>query len=187
MAGKKLELGPTGRTVASNVARFREAARYNYTELSKELAKYGRDIPPLAVRRIEEGNRRIDVDDLVALALALNVSLLALLLPREDSALVPNGEVFAAERIWNWGHGVGTLQTQDGQPVPATFAFAFNSNPFADWSTIMGIPKEVADQLRNELPHVTLSPQDVEITSASRHFEFRSDQSGHREDDHGES
>lgn len=62
-----------------------------YAELSRKLAEMGREIPPLGLRRIETGERRVDVDDLVALALALDLSPLALLLPTDTSSLVPFG------------------------------------------------------------------------------------------------
>ncbi|CCC43388.1 helix-turn-helix domain-containing protein [Mycobacterium canetti] len=107
MAGKKLELGRTGRVVADNVFRLRDAAGLNYTELSNRLAKYERDIPPLAVRRIEEGNRRVDVDDLVGLALALDVSPSTLLMAKsktgDDSVAVTGADSgVEARRLWRW-------------------------------------------------------------------------------------
>ena len=89
MAGRKLELGDTGAAVARNVSRLRKAIGLNYTDLSTRLANIGRDIPPLAVRRIEEGNRRVDVDDLVALAIALGVSPATLLMPAHEAADSP--------------------------------------------------------------------------------------------------
>jgi hypothetical protein len=46
----------------------------------------GRPIPPLGLRHLEAGNRRIDVDDLVVLADALDVSPLMLLLPGDVAA-----------------------------------------------------------------------------------------------------
>ena len=54
-------------------------------ELSRQLAEMGRQIPPLGLRRIESEDRRVDVDDLVALALALGVSPITLLMPETAS------------------------------------------------------------------------------------------------------
>lgn len=148
MAGKKLELGPIGKCVAANVTRYREVARFNYTELSKELAQYGRDIPPLGVRRIEEGARRVDVDDLIALALALNVSPLALLAPSGgEIALVPDGAAHPAGLIWSWAQGRHALPEPGQEDVstmtPRGLAYAINSNPFAeDLAKLLGIPAE---------------------------------------------
>lgn len=106
MAGKKSDLGPIGENVAAAVKRFRhEERRLSYAELSRKLTELGRDIPPLGLRRIESGERRVDADDLVALALALSVSPLALLLPTEAGAVLPGGKSYPAEQIWDWGAG----------------------------------------------------------------------------------
>lgn len=107
MAGKKTEIGHTGATVAENVARLREAQRITYAEMSRILGEAGRPIPPLGLRRIEAGERRIDVDDLVALAVALNVSPITLLMPEaddEDSEVTVTGvdQAQPASTVWNW-------------------------------------------------------------------------------------
>lgn len=83
MAAKKLDLGGTGETVRENVKRLRGGMQYK--ELSERLSELGRPIPPLGLRRIEAGERRVDVDDLVALAVALGVSPLAILLPTDGA------------------------------------------------------------------------------------------------------
>ena len=104
MAGKKSDLGPIGENVAAAVKRFRDdERRLSYAELSRKLAELGREIPPLGLRRIESGDRRVDADDLVALALALNVSPLALLFSTDAGAVLPGGDRYAAEQIWRLG------------------------------------------------------------------------------------
>jgi transcriptional regulator with XRE-family HTH domain len=136
MAGKKSDLGPIGVTVTHNVRHFREARRLSYAELSRQLADIGRDIPPLGLRRIESGERRVDVDDLVALALALGVSPLALLLPTEASSLVPDGDSYSPERLWDWARGHQTL-TGDA------LTFMRDSNPleWPEWeATLRNLP-----------------------------------------------
>lgn len=79
------ELGPTGETVRHNIRRLRTDARMPLTELSADLGEAGRPIPVLGVRRIEDGTRRVDVDDLVAIAAALGVSPITLLMPVADA------------------------------------------------------------------------------------------------------
>lgn len=66
-------LGSAGEQVASNVRLIREAQRLTYVELAERLAETGRPIPVLGLRRIERGERRVDVDDLIALALVFGV------------------------------------------------------------------------------------------------------------------
>ena len=68
MTLKKIDFGPTGVTVAENIRRLREDRNLGHTDLSRLLADHGRDIAPLGLRRIEEKTRRVDVDDLMALA-----------------------------------------------------------------------------------------------------------------------
>lgn len=69
----------TGTVLATSVRRLREAQRLTYVELSERLTKVGRPIPVLGLRRIERGDRRVDVDDLFALAYVFGVTPLALL------------------------------------------------------------------------------------------------------------
>jgi len=107
MAGKKNELGPTGETAADNVKRIREKLRITYAELSRILEDSGRPIPPLGLRRIEDGERRIDADDLVALAFALKVSPITLLMPNTDSkdeevSVTGNRDTVPADQLWKW-------------------------------------------------------------------------------------
>lgn len=169
MAGKKLELGPIGNVVAENVKRFRGVARFNYTELSVELAKYGRDISPLAVRRIEEGNRRVDVDDLAALALSLGISPLALLLPIKDGAVTPEGETYTAQQIWQWGQGSYPLISASREPSerarPSDLAFVINSNPFggnniAAMFAALKLPDDLAETVVPLLPWASVTADD---------------------------
>lgn len=113
--------------------------RLGYAELSRKLAEMGRDIPPLGLRRIESGERRVDVDDLVALALALEVSVLVLLLPTDTSSLTAARPPWAAEDIWLWATGSRGLPGQKDELI-----FLRDSNPLTDWETVAGdIAKEI--------------------------------------------
>lgn len=145
MAGKKSDLGPIGENVAQAVRRFREMRRFGYADLSRKLAQYGREIPPLGLRRIESGERRVDADDLAALAVALNVSPLALLLPMEDSRVLPADEdAHPSEEIWRWGRGFSPLGILPGEGLSSSdapiFAFVEASNP--NPSTDLGVDIE---------------------------------------------
>lgn len=56
-------------------------------DLSASVGRLGRAIPVLGIQRIEAGTRRVDVDDLVVIAVALGVSPASLLMPlRQDAA-----------------------------------------------------------------------------------------------------
>lgn len=119
MAGKKTDTGPSAETAAANLKRLREAKNLTYTELSKRMAANGRTLSPLAVRRIEEGDRRIDVDDLMSLSIALDVSPTYFLMPAteaEEDDVTVTGKVdpLPAKQLYEFLHGEHGL---GGKPV----------------------------------------------------------------------
>jgi 8-oxo-dGTP diphosphatase len=87
-------LGPVGGYVIRGLSRLR--GRLTYKELSDRLDQLGRPIPTLGLSRIERGNRRVDADDLIALAIALDVSPVELLLPPDAG---PDDEVELTTRM----------------------------------------------------------------------------------------
>lgn len=110
MTQKRNPLGPVGEVVCQNVKILREEQNLSLAALSRRLTELaGRTIPTLGLSRIENGERRVDADDLVALAAALGVSPVTLLLPREDPGKpVPLAENLAApswQIAWRWMHG----------------------------------------------------------------------------------
>lgn len=76
---KKLDLGPTGKRVAERVHHYRERNNLTFAELARRLGDAGHPIPPLGLRRIESEERKVTVDDLTALAVVLEVSVVDLL------------------------------------------------------------------------------------------------------------
>jgi transcriptional regulator with XRE-family HTH domain len=76
--------GPAGNNVRRNVRRLREQRRWSYREVEERLARVGRAIPVLAQSAIDAGERRVDVDDLVALAAVFGLTPRELLEPPED-------------------------------------------------------------------------------------------------------
>jgi transcriptional regulator with XRE-family HTH domain len=105
---KKNPLGPVGEYLRRNVERIREARGLNKKDLSDAVAGLGRPIPPLGISRVEAGTRRVDADDLVALAIALNVSPNALLLPpkwTDEQVQIAPGLSLNAKTAWLWAEG----------------------------------------------------------------------------------
>lgn len=129
MATKRNPLGATGETVRANVIARRERDNLSYAQLSRKLKAVGRVIPELGLRRIEEGDRRIDVDDLMALAAAFEVSPTTLLMPSTDdgdqSATTTVGTV-TASRLWKWLTGEMPLA---GDTTSDGFGFILRSVP----------------------------------------------------------
>lgn len=98
-------LGPTGETVRERIKEIR--GRMPLTELSEKLTALGRPIPVIGLRRIESGDRRVDVDDLVALAQALGVSPITFMTPNaqtDDEAVTVTGvgHEITARHLWRW-------------------------------------------------------------------------------------
>jgi transcriptional regulator with XRE-family HTH domain len=118
MPVKKIDLGPTGMTVAHNIRRLRESQRFGYTELSRALSDLGREIPALGLRRIEAGARRVDVDDLMALAVALGVSPATLLAPDttvgDEMVLATGLRELRADSLWFWLKAEAALWQEGG-------------------------------------------------------------------------
>jgi transcriptional regulator with XRE-family HTH domain len=113
MAEKRNPLGPTGETVRANLKRLRGRENLGYAQLSRRLDEVGRLIPDLGLRRIESGDRRVDVDDLMALAAALDVSPATLLMPDTtaegwETTVETTGqpEGITAQHLWLWLSGV---------------------------------------------------------------------------------
>jgi transcriptional regulator with XRE-family HTH domain len=83
MSGMMPAPGPVGRNLIANVEYLRRKLGLSLNKLSAELDKAGRPIPPLGLARTAKGERRIDVDELVALAAVLDVTPDVLLSPPE--------------------------------------------------------------------------------------------------------
>lgn len=81
---KTMKDGPASKIVRKNVRRLRGGRTYAATVRDmRELA--GHSIHEVVLKRIESGERRIDVDDLIALALAFQVTPAELLLDHGDN------------------------------------------------------------------------------------------------------
>lgn len=76
--------GSAARAVAENVALVRRRRGMKQSDLAAKLAEVGRPIPTASVAKIEAGTRRVDVDDLAALATALGATAGALMTPLLD-------------------------------------------------------------------------------------------------------
>jgi transcriptional regulator with XRE-family HTH domain len=107
MGKKPVTRGPVAERVSANIRRLREQRRMSLADLAQELARVGRPMAASAVHKVETGERRADVDDLVAFALALEVTPYALLLPdvRTSTGSVPMTPTMAApdaRTAWVW-------------------------------------------------------------------------------------
>jgi hypothetical protein len=84
----------------------------------------------VAVRRIEDGERRVTVDDLMSLAVALDVWPIMLLMPatvKGGSLVTCTGldEPITAERLWGWLEATAALSGSSGDwAETAQFAYS---------------------------------------------------------------
>lgn len=105
-----------GRRLAANLAWIRkEGQRLKQQDFGERLEAVGHPMTASAISRVEQADRRVDVDDLVAFAIALNVTPNRLLLTPDASAepvdLTPNITV-TRERAWQWATGELPLRDQ---------------------------------------------------------------------------
>lgn len=98
--------------VSRNVRHLREERKHTVRTLSALLGELGRPILPSGITKIEDGSRRVDVDDLVALAVALGVNPNRLLLPAradEDQVQLTPSTTAPAWDAWSWADGQAPL------------------------------------------------------------------------------
>lgn len=126
MAAAKSHDGMVAYRLSHNLRELRKELDVSTYELSRRLEAIGNPIRPNAITRIEMGDRRVDVDDLVALAIALNVTPNRLMMPNplgisnngfEMSVVVTGSAVADTADMWAWADGDRPLRLQiDGEP-----------------------------------------------------------------------
>jgi len=102
------EAGPTARRVRANIREIRDRRRVSLRALSERLSQLGHPLLASGLSKIETGDRGADVDDLVALALALDVAPNRLLLTgtvgENKIELTPEAEA-SESAAWRWATG----------------------------------------------------------------------------------
>lgn len=101
-------VGQAGRRLAANLRQLRDDRKLSTVQLSAILGDLGRPIQATGITKTEGGTRRVDVDDLLALAVALDVSPNRLLLTGTADTgqveLTPQVAV-ASVKAWLWAAG----------------------------------------------------------------------------------
>jgi hypothetical protein len=148
------EIGPIGRNVIEGVEHMRALRGLSLRKLSEKLAELGRPIAPLGLSRLGQAKRRVDVDDLVALAAALGVSPGTLLFPRkavwgEMVTVAPNAE-WRAWIVWEWMSARGILPPEDPGPDAG--------HELTD--------EQIADFRKNTLPELAMYAKDPLVAAA---------------------
>jgi transcriptional regulator with XRE-family HTH domain len=111
--GKMPEVGPLGRNLIDNVQLLCKERRLSMRRLAAELDAIGRPIPALGLARVQRAERRVDVDELAALAAVLGVT--------PDALLAPPGAARNAQAADHPAvQAAGTLATRIGQLLAAS-------------------------------------------------------------------
>jgi transcriptional regulator with XRE-family HTH domain len=111
MATQRVERGDIADRVAQQVKALREERRLTLAQLSERLTEVGRPILPTGIKKIERGGelaRRVDVDDLVGLALALGVTPNRLLFGGDagpDPLPLTTTVAPSSRDVWEWASG----------------------------------------------------------------------------------
>lgn len=103
------EIGPIGQRVAQNIKQLRERSRLSQEQLAAAVRRLGRPVTRSGVTKTEDSARRMDVDDLVAFALALRSTPNRLLLSGtaaidEPYQITPEYRV-SEQDAWLWALG----------------------------------------------------------------------------------
>lgn len=111
----------TGKQVAANIKRLRGGMTYR--ELSDRLEEVGRPIAVLGLKRIESGERKVDVDDLMAFAIVFGVSPLTLLMPEYGSKDITTRitgypDEMGSNIAWLWGRADEPLEVPQDPLLP---------------------------------------------------------------------
>lgn len=143
-------MGPTSRHVAKNIKRIRSEAGIDLRKLSTLLTDLKRPISPSGLSKIENDERRVDVDELMVIAQALKTSPLNILVPVETNEPVATGveEDVNPDELYEWIRN-------DLKHLDAESRQAFWVRKYKQWSRELEAIKESAipDWLEDVLEH----------------------------------
>jgi transcriptional regulator with XRE-family HTH domain len=124
--------GPVARQVVANVIQLRTRRGWTKEALSERLTAVGRPIRATGLARLEAGKRRVDTDDLVALALAFEVSPVRLLMPGEptDEVALTDERTATWQQAWRWATGEQPLDPRVPLTDSRVEAFITENRPF---------------------------------------------------------
>jgi len=154
MGTKAVKSDATAERVRTNVKRFREEQRLTLGQLAERLAEIGRPMLASGVSKIEQGDRRVDVDDLVALAVALEVNPNALLMPAHGGTTrtaLTEDVTATARQAWMWAVGESPLATwlPSGHLGDYVVAGVYKASELARWIELTNAhksPEELAEE-----------------------------------------
>lgn len=132
MATRPVEIDATGQQTARNIERLRTKLGVSQRRLAARLTEMGRPMPGTALSKIERGERRVDVDDLVAIAVALGVTPSTLLLPDVADGTevkITGAGAVTAKAAWDWADGIRPLLPPPGDAEGGALAHVLRTRP----------------------------------------------------------
>ena len=106
--------GITHEHVAQNIRTARQAIGMDVRTAARLMTEAGRKLAPSGISKIENGDRRVDVDDLTALAYIFRTTPAALLTPPAEAVTLTGvPDSFLPEEIQAWVAGSVKLTTDD--------------------------------------------------------------------------
>lgn len=173
MENERLRGNPAGLTnsyVAQNIRRARQSIGMDLRTLSEKLTEAGRKLSVSGVSKVELGDRRVDVDDLTAIAYALGTTPATLLAPPEgESAFtgVPAGHTPGEVQAWLAGATALThaalvaywqRQAQEALYEVETAKLKLDSYKDSDTATAVFGPhyQERIERYRERLQHINV-------------------------------
>jgi transcriptional regulator with XRE-family HTH domain len=122
---------PLASQVAKNVRLIRQARGLHLADVAERMTQYGQPLSLSGVSKVEQGRRGVNLDELAALARALDVTPLLLVLPIGHEATVelfPDAPPVSTWEAANWfGGGAVPAHLKPGpaphlKPAPGPFA-----------------------------------------------------------------
>lgn len=154
MAARAIQIGEAGGCVAAAVTAQRQRRGWDQAYLAQRVTEAGRPMSASVLGKVEAGARRVDVDDLVALAAALDVTPQQLL-PGSDAATAPAPEAEATgtvrARVLEDIAALGDLEALDATaPTLAAVAVRLAQEidaPASLGNSLQGLSKELRQVL----------------------------------------
>jgi transcriptional regulator with XRE-family HTH domain len=124
MPPRKIDLGPFADILRANLSARRHALGLTAQEVSDRTRHAVRPVGRSAVSEVERGARRVDVDDLVALAVALETSPIDLLTPPTTASEIQLGQddlLLFPDQTHRWLREGGDIRAivRPGNPLEA--------------------------------------------------------------------
>jgi transcriptional regulator with XRE-family HTH domain len=168
-------VGSAGKMLAANISRIRKRKKLSFLEVAARTEEVGQPIAVLGLRRIERGERRVDYDDLLTLAIALDTAPINLMAPAvSDTVPYPIGkQEYGTRTVREWISG-GSLRPSDPEvpwaaPDPDPYPGVAELSDLLQW-----LPEDRRNAVLRDWLNETYEPTDEEVEEARRAQEDKS-------------